>query len=178
MGRVRPPPIFLSFGSLSLGAGRLGPFWDILGQSESRRSWRTSRKKNQTRALGRREAPSAPKGPEGPLGPWGGPWGPPWALGWGVGGWGHAETRTSRKHDRAETRTCKARRKSSRVDGNIPQGKTIVFLRVLGHRGEKREPRSSPKGSPGTPRGTKLTQNDPKIGTKMEAKSTHRFRAA
>ena len=86
MGRVRPPPIFLSFGSLSLGAGRLGPFWDILGQSESRRSWRTSRKKNQTRALGRREAPSAPKGPEGPLGPWGGPMGPPRALGWGVGG--------------------------------------------------------------------------------------------
>ena len=113
------------------------PCWDIPRQSEpdraiqrsssSPRPWRTSRKINQTRALGRREAPSAPKGPEGPLGPWGGPVGPPRALGWGVGGWGHAETRTSRKHERAETCTCRARRKQSRVDGNYPQGKTIDF---------------------------------------------------
>ena len=72
------------------------PCWDIPRQSEpdraiqrsssSPRPWRTSRKINQTRALGRREAPSAPKGPEGPLGPWGALWTPPWALGWGVGG--------------------------------------------------------------------------------------------
>ena len=150
-GRVRPPPIFLSFGSLSLGAGRLGPFWDILGQSESRRSWRTSRRKNQTRALGRREAPSAPKGPEGPLGPWGGPMGPPRALGWGVGGG------AMRKHVPAE-RMNELKHVPAKL-GESKLGSTATTRRVKqsslggswGRGGAQRLPRRSP-GHPRNPK--------------------------
>ena len=80
-----------------------------------------------------------------------------------------------RSGSRAETWAQEGPKRSPKRSQNDPK---IVFLRVLGHRGEKREPRSSPKGSPGTPRGSKLVQNGPKIGGKMEPKINHRFRAA
>ena len=78
-----------------------------------------ARETNKSLWAARSAAP--PRGPKGPLGP-GGPVGPPWALGWGVGGWGILSCKRQQKHERAETCTCKARRKQSRVDGNSPQG--------------------------------------------------------
>ena len=85
---------------------------------------RARENKQELKGSAKRRPP--PRGPKGPLGPGGALCAPPWALGVGGGGWGHAETRTSRTHERAKTCTCKARRKQARVDGNYPQGKTIV----------------------------------------------------
>ena len=69
-----------------------------------------------------------------------------------------------------------------RLPRGVPRGAQndpkIVFLSVLGRRGEKREPRSSPKGSRGTPRGSKLTQNGSKIDPEMEPKLNQQSRAA